>query len=249
MGNESSTEASVPPSSPAPATEQEKATEAAYCKYALEAIEKNDIPKIDIVLTNLNYKDWLFRVKTVFCFFKSSKFLTGFRTNIDDLNENKYYKRCHSIMLNVILESLSTSEREKYLNISSIHDLMQKLDSQFSGSNLIQSQKFLNQLYSLMNSNNDNLDKFVSDFRRIRNTYNQICESKKSDIWKCVLLNCLSDRHNHLKSVLIANPNLTLNDYFNIINQEHLLFNLALDVKATNNIAKRIIGIQRANEK
>lgn len=115
---------------------------------------------------------------------------------------------------------------------------MQKLELQFSGSNQIQSLKLLNQLYNLMNSKYENLDKVVSEFRLIMNTYNQMSKSKKFDVWKCAFLICLGDRQNQLKSVLIASPDATITDYFNIATREQQLYSTSRDVKVTNHVAR-----------
>lgn len=206
-----------------------------YLKDVESFLSTNIPPKLESILTDNNYKDWKFKLDAKLFYYKLNRFTETFEESTYKMDS---FRRLDKITTNFILEHIQSDLRDKFVDSSTTKDLITKLEAHFRGNTQVQSIKVFSKIHDIMINKPDDLDILIQTIKSTMRDFKMLYDNNINELWKCIFLYCLSPSHHNLRSILLANDKLQIDDYFKNAQREQTLSSTSIKINLNSNINK-----------
>lgn len=130
-----------------------------------------------------------------------------------------------------MLDHMISDLNDKFLDYTSATKLYKDLKRILVGDEQVQSIKIFSKVHEVLINKPDNLENLINVVRSVRKSFDDLCKNKEEELWKCIFISSLSEKHSQLRSVLVSNEANDLEMYFKLAIKEQQIYQTTKSIK------------------
>lgn len=200
-------------------------------------------PRLNSNLNHDNLEDWSINLKYILTYHKLDAIIKNdFKT---DVSGNEDFIRLDEIVKSIMLSPMNSSIRRKLDTSKTSKDLLSQIENVLKGDTQVQSIKLFSKIVEIIIKKPQNLSYLVQTVRETMDKFDELYkDDTKKEIWKCIFIAGLADEHDNLRSNLMSNENLTIDQYFSQALKRH---NVHKSSRDTSKVDKTSINSIKEN--